>query len=162
MGSFKIYFIIVGILFMFFQEIKPPAMNFSEFEPYLHKQNDTTYVINFWATWCRPCVKELPYFEQINAKYKEQKVKVILVSLDFADESETKLIPFIKRKELKSEIIILDDPDANSWINKVDEKWSGAIPATIIYKGNQRIFHEGELNFEDIEKRIVNFKNIKE
>ena len=162
MSGFKIYSIIVGILLLSYQDIKLPAMNFSEFEPYLHKQNDTIYVINFWATWCRPCVKELPYFEQINTKYKKQNVKVILVSLDFADESETKLIPFIKRKELKSEIIILDDPDANSWIDKVDSKWSGAIPATLVYKGNQRIFHEGSLNFEEIEQRIVNFKNIKE
>ena len=109
MNSFKLYILLVGLIFTVPNEgYKPVVMEFSELEPYLHRQNDTTYVINFWATWCRPCVKELPYFEQVTEKYKEQKVKVILVSLDFAEEIETKLIPFIKRKDLKSKIIVLD------------------------------------------------------
>ncbi len=135
-----------------------PVMKFSGFEPYLHLQNDTVYVINFWATWCRPCVKELPYFEQINKKYKSEKLKVILVSLDFAEDLETKLKPFIQRKNLQSKIIIMDDPDANSWIDKVDKNWSGAIPATLIYKGNKKTFHEGSLNYEQIEDLINKVK----
>ncbi len=134
------------------------VMKFNEFEPYLHKQNDTVYILNFWATWCRPCVKELPYFEQINQTYKQKKLKVILVSLDFAEDLETKLKPFIKRKNLQSEIIVMDDPDANTWIDKVDKSWSGAIPATLVYKGSKKVFHEGSLNYEQIENLINKVK----
>ncbi len=133
-------------------------MKFNEFETYLHRQNDTVYILNFWATWCRPCVKELPYFEQINQTYKQKKLKVILVSLDFAEDLETKLKPFIKRKNLQSEIIVMDDPDANSWIDKVDKNWSGAIPATLIYKADKRVFHEGSLNYQQIENLIKKVK----
>jgi len=96
------------------------------------QKNDTTYVINFWATWCAPCVKELPYFEKLNQKYTDKKVKVILVSQDFSKQLEKKLKPFLEKNKLQSEVLVLIDPDANSWIDKVNPAWSGAIPATVI------------------------------
>ena len=114
------------------------VMNFSELEPLLHRNDDFTYVINFWATWCAPCVKELPYFEEALSAYKGDNVKVILVSLDFPNHLEDKLIPFIEKRGLKSEIILLDDPAENTWIPAIDESWSGALPATLIYNKQNR------------------------
>ncbi len=131
-----------------------PKMDFNAFEPILHQDNDTVYVINFWATWCKPCVKELPDFEKLNAEYKNQKVKVILVSLDFPNQHEQLLVPFVEENRLRSGIIHLTDVDANKWINKVDPGWSGAIPATLVYKGKNREFHEAQLNYEKL-KSIV-------
>ena len=130
--------------------------SFEEFEPLLHKQNDTTYVINFWATWCKPCVKELPYFEKLYSNYKNDKVEVVLVSLDMESQIESKLKPFIKKNELKSRVILLDDPDANAWISKVDSAWSGAIPATLIYKSQKRKFYEQSFNYQNLEKALKN------
>ena len=43
------------------------------------------YLIDFWATWCKPCIKELPAFEELNARYQDKGLKVVLVSLDFPD-----------------------------------------------------------------------------
>ena len=71
---------------------------FEELEHIFHFQNDTTYVINFWATWCGPCVKEMPYIDSLNDHYKGQKVKVILVSLDFKKQIESRLIPYLNKK----------------------------------------------------------------
>ena len=68
-----------------------PALNFEALEPFLKKENDTLYVVNFWATWCKPCIKELPAFEKINSEYKSQKVKVLMVSLDFPEHMEKQL-----------------------------------------------------------------------
>lgn len=128
-----------------------PVYDFKTFEPLLHINNDTTYIVNFWATWCKPCVAELPYFEQLHETYKNEKVKVLLVSLDFSTQIEKKLIPFMEKRQLKSEVVVLDDPDANGWIDKVDPKWSGAIPATIIFKGDKRGFFEQSFeNYEDL------------
>ena len=128
-----------------------PVYDFKGFEPLLYINNDTTYVVNFWATWCKPCVAEMPYFEQLHDNYKDQKVKVLLVSLDFSTQIEKKLIPFIEKRQLKPEVIVLDDPDANGWIDKVDPKWSGAIPATIIFKGDKRGFFEQSFeSYEDL------------
>lgn len=139
--------------------IQVKSYDFNSFESFLKKEDDTIYVINFWATWCLPCVKELPYFEQINQKYKGQNVKVILVSLDMPKKIETSLIPFIINKKLQSEVIHLDDPDANSWIEKVDKNWSGALPATYIYNKKGKMFYERSFTFEELEKEVLTILN---
>lgn len=134
------------------------AFEFDGLEHYLTQKNDTTYVVNFWATWCVPCVEELPNFEKINQNYKDNKIKVILVSLDMVKTIESKLLPFIKEKQLKSEVLLLRDPDADSWIPKVDSTWSGAIPATLIYNKDMRRFYEKSFTYAELEKEISNFK----
>lgn len=139
--------------------VKIMSFDFNSLEPLLHKNNETTYVINFWATWCVPCVKELPYFEQLNKKYKNQKIKVILVSMDLPKKVETALIPFVKKKKLESLVLHLDDPDANTWIEKVDKNWSGAIPATVIYNNKTRKFYERSFTFEELEKELSTIIN---
>lgn len=123
------------------------------------KQSDTTYVINFWATWCAPCIAELPHFEKITADYAGKPVKVILISLDFTKQVEKSLLPFIKRKKLKSEVLHLSDPDANAWISEVDASWSGAIPATLIYNPskNLRKFYERSFTFEELQSELNPF-----
>ncbi len=118
----------------------PPVLDFKGLQPYLSFHNDTIYVINFWATWCKPCLEELPYIEQIHKDKFDDPVRVILVSLDFRHQIQQKLIPFINEKDLKSTVVVLDDPDANTWIDKVDPRWSGALPATVIYRGDKRVF----------------------
>lgn len=131
--------------------------NYEGFKKFLNKKDDKTYVINFWATWCAPCIKELPYFEKLNAKYNNKNVEVILVSLDFPHLYESKLKPFIKEKKLKSKVIALDDADMNSWIPKVDKSWSGSIPATIIYNKNDRKFFEQSFTYEELQREIKTF-----
>ncbi|MCB0736117.1 MAG: TlpA family protein disulfide reductase [Bacteroidetes bacterium] len=126
------------------------SVDFNQLAPIFSQQNDTTYVINFWATWCVPCVKELPHFEALNAEYSKQPVKVILVSLDMPDEIDTRLKPFMQAKAIKSEVILLNDPDMNIWIPKVNEDWSGAIPATYIYKKNLNTFIEGSVTHAEL------------
>lgn len=133
--------------------------NFEGFKPFLEKRDDKVYVINFWATWCAPCVKELPYFEKLNEVYKDKKVEVILVSLDFPHVYESKLKPFIVKNKLKSKVIALDDADANSWIPKVDESWTGSIPATVIYRNEKAKFYEQSFNYEELEKEVKKFLN---
>ena len=132
--------------------------DFEGFKTFLDKSDDKTYVINFWATWCGPCVKELPYFEQLHANYKNKDVEVILVSLDFPHVYETKLKPFILKHELKSRVIVLNDGNENKWINAVDASWSGAIPATIIYNKNERKFFERSFTFEELEAEVKQLK----
>lgn len=139
------------------EKYRVQKLNFTQFEPLLQKQNDTIYIINFWATWCKPCIKEMPDFERINNDYRKEKVKVYLVSLDFPDKHEELLIPFLKEHKIKSEVVHLTDTDVNTWIDKVSPFWSGAIPATIIYKGTSKEFYEKTLNYDEL-KKIVESK----
>ncbi|MEM9990444.1 MAG: TlpA disulfide reductase family protein [Bacteroidota bacterium] len=118
----------------------PIYPSFEAIAPILERANDTTYIINFWATWCKPCVEELPYFEQLQAAHTEKAIQVILVSLDFKMQLERKLKPFVESRGLLSQVVVLADSDYNSWINQVDPEWSGGIPATLIYNKNARVF----------------------
>jgi thiol-disulfide isomerase/thioredoxin len=124
------------------------VLDFKEFEPRLHQNNDTTYVINFWATWCVPCRKEMPDFERINVEYKDKKVKVLLVNLDFPDNLGKSLVPFVRQNNIQSEIVVLDDPDSNFWINRINSSWNGNIPATLIYNSHYREFFAGMMHYE--------------
>ncbi len=132
-----------------FSQIK--TYDFDQLQPRLSTESDSVYVVNFWATWCVPCVKELPEFEKLNEFYSDKKVKVLLVSLDNPAHLESRVLPFIESHGLKSEIVLLDDPRSNRWIPKVDESWTGSIPATVIFTKESRSFHEKVFTYEELE-----------
>jgi len=135
-----------------------PIYNFNQLEPLLYTTTEKTHIINFWAMWCAPCVKELPILQEYEKNNPD--IEMILISLDFPKDIETKLKPFLKKKEITSKVVLLDDPDANSWINKIDPNWSGAIPFTIIFNNKKRAFHEGAFeSIKDLETVIKNTIN---
>lgn len=115
---------------------------------------DTLYIINFWATWCGPCVKELPYFEEIQNTYQAVPIKVILLSLDFKSKKNSQVLPFVKSNIKYSEVLMLDEANMDEFINAVNEKWSGAIPATIIFHKNAEEFYEKSFEKQEL-KNIV-------
>ena len=128
---------------------------FDEIEPIFNRQSDTTYVINFWATWCKPCIEELPYFEDIQKNFSGEKVKVVLVSLDFEKDVETRLIPFLEERQLQSDVALLLDGKYNDWIAKVEDSWDGAIPVTLLYNSENRRFHGKQLaNYAQLEAML--------
>lgn len=133
------------------------TVNYNELKPYLEKNDNKTYIVNFWATWCAPCVKELPYFEKIKQEYASENVEVLLVSLDFPKQVEKKLIPFINKKQLQSEVVLLNDINENVWIKAIDSTWSGALPATLIYNKNARKFYEQSFDYNTLETELKIF-----
>lgn len=154
----------MNLLFLFpFKSFSQQAevVKFPFIESLLNNKSDTTYIINFWATWCKPCVKEMPHFEKLNSLYSDKKIKVILVSLDFKRQLETNLIPYLNKNKIQSKVVLLDEPDYNLWIDKVDKSWGGAIPATLVINSskNQRIFYEKDFTFEELEKIIKQYIN---
>ena len=131
---------------------------FDDFEKAILKEDDNTYVINFWATWCAPCIKELPYFEKLHTD--NPKVKVILVSLDSRKDLEKKLIPFVNRKKITTQVVLLSDKDYNAWLDKIDASWSGAIPATLMLNGRRKLFAEREFeSFPELNGYVNAFIN---
>ncbi|MFT7606283.1 MAG: thiol-disulfide isomerase/thioredoxin, partial [Saprospiraceae bacterium] len=126
--------------------------SFKNLAPLFAKQNDTTYIVNFWATSCPPCIKEMPHFEEINKKYTKDKLRVILVSLDMKEDIESRVRPFIKKHHIKSEVILLADQNYSAWTDKIDPSWYGALPATLIFKNGERKFFFGAFeDFQDLE-----------
>ena len=138
---------------------KPTVYKINELLNRINNDSDTTYVVNFWATWCKPCVAELPEFEKLHldAKDNNRKTKVLLVSMDFVEELDKKLKDFLAKNKYTCEIVLLDEINGNDFINKISEKWSGAIPATLITKKDkaQNYFHEGKMTFDDLQAAIL-------
>lgn len=133
------------------------VVSFNELEPLLHQKNDTVYLVNFWATWCAPCVKELPAIQAVEKKYAGQKFKVLLVSLDMPNQLNSRLIPFIRSNQITSPVVLLDDPDQNRWIEKIDKNWSGEIPYTLIYGKKFRDSYTQAFSYQTLDS-IINRK----
>lgn len=134
-----------------------PVYDFEGFKPMLASHEEVTYVINFWATWCRPCVEEMPHFIQVSREMKHENVRFLYVSLDFRKNLEKGVVPFIRTRGIEDQVVMLNDPDANSWIGQVDAEWSGAIPATLIFRGNKREFHEKMLTYDELKSIVQSF-----
>ena len=163
MNSLRILFFLLLLLIypeMHAQDKNIPVLDFSAFEKYLNQDSDTVFVINFWATWCGPCRRELPEFEKIHETYSNEKVRVLLVSLDFPSMLEKGLKTYLKNNLITAGVVLLDEPDANAWIEKVDKSWTGSLPATLVYKGKNRLFYEKELTYRDINSSIHSLTNL--
>ena len=160
----KYLLILLGASLLFINSSVPvnqvEVIKFDTLQQLMTRDSDKLEVINFWATWCKPCIKELPHFQQIHNEQSEQ-VNVTLISLDFVDVLESKVIPFVRKRQLTPRVMLLDDIDYNSWIDKVDPSWSGAIPATLVinHRTGKRKFIEGELDQNELEKLITDLSN---
>jgi thiol-disulfide isomerase/thioredoxin len=114
------------------------VIKFDQLAGVLNTQDDTLRIVNFWATWCAPCVKELPYFETVRQAYATKKLKVLLVSMDEKEALDAKVKPFIRSRKIRSRVVLLDETDLNTWIDKVAPEWSGALPMTLIVNQKQK------------------------
>jgi len=153
MIRYAFIFLVLGAQLCAAQEVR--IIKFEALEKIIRTESSQVQVINFWATWCGPCVKELPVFEKLNAQGRSD-IKVTLINLDFAEHLK-KVSTFLERRKMKSETLLLDEIDYNSWIDRVDESWGGAIPATLIInsKTGQRKFVEKELTEAELENLIT-------
>jgi len=129
---------------------KVPLIKIDQLESRIHSGKDTTYIINFWATWCAPCIEELPNFEKLNKEYKKEKLRILLVSVDFKSQFTSSVIPFVRKKKLKNEVLFLDETDQQEYINRIDSTWSGAIPASLFIRDNKRKFIENQLSYPEL------------
>ena len=131
----------------------------SGLERILANTDDRINVVNFWATWCGPCVKEFPMFEKVSKDYPGEKVRFLMISLDFPSQVEKSLIPFLKKNNSSLPVAVMTDLDYNAWIDKVDKTWQGDIPVTLVFNNarNQRSFHKGEIDEQGLKKMIGAF-----
>ena len=134
----------------FGQSEKVKLIKFDDLRKMINHVSDTTLVVHFWATWCKPCVEELPNLEKLSREYAPKKIRFVMVSMDFPKDITEKVIPFVTKNNINSEIVLLDEPDYNAWIDDVDKEWSGTIPATLILNltMRKRIFFEGQANLD--------------
>ena len=153
----------VFVLFFSCREVNSqsiPKWKITDLEEYIAK-SDTPVIVNFWATYCVPCIKEIPYFQEVVKKYEEKGVKLLLVSLDFRESFPDKISSFADKRKFTSPIVWLDETDADYFCPKVDSTWSGVMPATLFInnKKGHRSFFEEEMSKEEFESEIRKIVN---
>ena len=126
------------------------VIKFEDLQKQINKVSDTTLVVHFWATWCKPCIEELPNYEKLSQEFIKKKIRFVLVSMDFPKDLKDKVEPFVAKNNINSEVVLLDEPDYNAWIDEIDKDWSGTIPATLMVNltMRKRIFFEGQANMK--------------
>ncbi|MFN0015748.1 MAG: redoxin domain-containing protein [Saprospiraceae bacterium] len=158
----KIYLSLLQILLL---PALLPAQEFTVYDDFAQLEErierageNTVLLVNFWATWCAPCVDELPCFDEMHQDLAGEDFQVILVSLDFKSRIEPTLIPFLKRWKLIPEVVVLADQNADSWIPKVHPDWNGTIPATVMICGKDRDLHPEKFDsYQDLEEFVFTF-----
>ena len=145
-GQFSRFLIILVIFFSCGQTYSQsiPKWKIGDLEEYISK-SDTPLVVSFWATYCVPCIKEIPYFQEVVKKYNDKGVKLLLVSLDFKESYPDKISSFADKRKFNSPIVWLDETNADYFCPKIDSAWSGVMPATLFInnkKGHRNFFEE--------------------
>ena len=148
--------LVIGMVSFCFAQTNIPKWKITDVEKYMNSGKDEVLVINFWATFCKPCVTEIPFFVDVTNKYKDQNVKLLLVSLDLPSFYPKKIADFAKKQKWNTNIVWLDETNADYFCPKIDPKWSGSIPATLIInpKTGFKKFFEEEMEKEQFEAAV--------
>lgn len=156
----KILPIIFGLFILFScqEPVKKElsVISFAKLQKLMEPKEDAVYIYNFWATWCAPCVQELPHFDKVVRGYGDE-VKLTLISQDDEKDIE-KVKKFLDDRMYKADNYLLEKGNPNVWIPMIDKTWSGALPATVIKKGNKSVFFEGKMSEEQLKNEIEKIK----
>jgi thiol-disulfide isomerase/thioredoxin len=123
----------------------------------IHASESPLTIINLWATWCAPCLEEIPYFEQLRDKYDMKNVRIILLSLDRPKDVETRVKPCMDQLRIENEVWVLTEKDPNLFIPAIESRWSGAIPATLFIQPSAGFyrFYEKPLTFTELDSIVA-------
>ena len=153
----KIFIIAVSLFFIrtgYTQEIK--KVKIGELEKII-AETKTPLIVNFWATWCKPCIEEMPYFMEEYNNHKKDSLQLLLVSFDFKDEFQVKITQFVEKRKVTAPVVWLDETNADIFCPKIDSAWNGAIPASLFInpKTGYRKFYQDQVTHTQLRKEIM-------
>lgn len=155
MRTIVIAFFLLSSLSLYSQEIE--VVKFEDLQKKMMTSDADLTVFNFWATWCKPCIQELPHFDALESE--NENIKVYLVSIDFQDQLD-RVKSFVAKKSFASDVLFLDEKDPDSYMEKVSPDWSGAIPATLFITSlGKTYFHEKAFTKEELNSTINKYLN---
>ncbi|HEY1024116.1 MAG TPA: TlpA disulfide reductase family protein [Sphingobacteriaceae bacterium] len=150
----RLLFLFVACFLSFSVKAQVNLISVDQLEDRFRNGKDTVYIVNFWATWCGPCIEELPHFERLQQTYEKSPLKVLMVSTDFRSKLETAVKPFVKRHRLTNEVFLLNEKSQQIYIDRISKEWSGALPATLVVNQKKKVrkLYEREFTYPELEK----------
>jgi thiol-disulfide isomerase/thioredoxin len=135
-------------------------INESALKALIRERRGKMLLLNIWATWCAPCVAEFPDLVKCSQAFDTSAVEVVAISADYPDEIESKIIPFLRKVNVPFRVYVAQFDRQEDFINAVNPKWSGALPASLIYdkQGIERFFHVGQQSYDDFMSQIQKIK----
>jgi len=139
----------------------PYSLDTPHFDQLLAQNKGNVVLINLWATWCKPCIKELPDLEKLHQKYQDQAIKVIAISIEDETKADTLVRPFWKKMELSMDNYLLQSDQPETFINHFDKIWLGMVPTSYIFNQNGEKVETitGTLSYEAFEKKVLAVKH---
>jgi thiol-disulfide isomerase/thioredoxin len=137
----------------FSQQVK--SVKITELEKTI-KGSKAPLIVNFWATFCVPCLQEIPYFQEITDRYKAKNVSLLLVSLDMKQAYPVKVNEMARRLKLAYPVVWLDETNADYFCPKIDTSWTGGMPSSLFVNnatGYHKFFEE-PLSREKLEEEV--------
>lgn len=136
-------------------DIKVEKLSRSTLEKLIKERNNKPLFINVWATWCVPCREEFPDLVRLAGNYKD-KADFIGISVDYDDEINSKIIPFLKNFNVNFPQYVNSFEDAQELINFFDKDWNGAIPATFMYdrSGKKAVSIIGKEDYNTFQSKL--------
>ena len=153
----KLFFLFAIVSAVSVQSQRINTIKLSELQNKILYADAPLTIFNFWATWCGPCVKEMPHFDELGSE--NENVTVYFISLDFKQDFE-KVEKFMAKRNLKSEVFYLDEKDPDNYMRKISNDWSGAIPATLFVTDlGKTFFFEKAFTKEELAKTVKKYLN---
>jgi thiol-disulfide isomerase/thioredoxin len=130
-----------------------------EFRQVIAHHRGQAILVNFWATWCAPCVKEIPEIVKLQEKYKERGLRVIVVSLDEPAELESNVRPFVAKRFPGLGSYLCNESDQDKFASVIDQTWNGILPTNFLIDriGKLRATLTGGKNYEEFEAALKPF-----
>ena len=155
----------MGLIFIFSHnicsQVVMPLSTTKDLESLRDLKKGNVVLVNFWATWCKPCIAEFPELVKIYNEYSDKGVEIIFISVDAPEDVNTKVVPFLNDKDVDFVTYYNNFTKPEDLINFFDIKWEGAIPTTYIYNKDwkQADCFVGIRTYDQFEKTIAKLIN---
>jgi thiol-disulfide isomerase/thioredoxin len=138
------------------EEVKLELIDEDNLKELLANKTDKVRVINLWATWCGPCVNELPEFVDINRMYRQREFEFITISADKV-EKKANALAMLKKLQASNTNYLFNSEDKYKLIELIDPEWQGALPYTLLIEPGGKILYrkQGTIKPAEMKKKIV-------
>ncbi|MDX2024632.1 MAG: redoxin domain-containing protein [Deltaproteobacteria bacterium] len=125
-----------------------------------NKDSGKFRLVNFWATWCGPCVTEFPELMQMNRQYRGRDFELVTVAAQFPDE-EKQVLAFLKKQQASNANYLFGDNDKYALMESFDKKWEGGLPFTMLLDPKGKVLYQkqGSIEVQKLKALIVKALN---